>query len=102
MLIAEMNHVFTDPVLFEDPLSFKPERFIDSNGKLVNSGLVIAFSVGEHVDYYVKVVASYLIFNVGYVLGKRNCPGEQFADVAAFLMFANILRKHKLSIHSLY
>ncbi|XP_035713800.1 cytochrome P450 2U1-like [Folsomia candida] len=72
--MADMNSLFSNPRIFQDPLSFNPERFIDPNGSLVNDKLVIPFSVG-----------------------KRGCPGELFADVTAFLMAMNLIKKYKLS-----
>ena len=41
---------------FEDPLKFKPERFLDINGKFVPSDKIMLFSIG-----------------------KRRCPGEALA-----------------------
>ena len=42
-----MYCVHKDPELFPDPETFKPERFIDEEGKLQNTQYVIPFSIGE-------------------------------------------------------
>lgn len=46
MIVADVNSFYSNPEIFEDPLNFKPERFIDSNGKIMNQNLIISFSVG--------------------------------------------------------
>lgn len=39
----------------------------------------------------------FVLFIYYIFTGKRNCPGELFADVTAFLVFLNFIRKFKLS-----
>ena len=48
--------IHLDEKFFKDPLKFKPERFLDNNGKFVTNDKVMLFSVG-----------------------KRRCPGEALA-----------------------
>ena len=68
-IFFNIDSVHFDPATFEDPYEFRPERFIDSNGKLVNTEKVWAFS-----------------------LGKRACPGETLAVLEVFLYFTMILQ----------
>lgn len=55
MVLVNMWAISHDPELFEDPETFNPERFLDSEGK-------------------VRLLPSY-----PFGLGRRMCPGDQFA-----------------------
>lgn len=68
-VMFSIDSVHHDPEVFENPEEFRPERFIDENGKLVNTEKVWAFSIG-----------------------KRACPGESLAVLEVFLYFATILQ----------
>lgn len=59
-----------DPELFSDPDEFKPERFLDDDGKFVKSKHVIPFSIGP-----------------------RFCVGEQLATMEVFLFIISIVQK---------
>merc|ERR1711974_578684 len=54
----------------EDPFAFKPERFINSEGKFEKFEAFIPFSIG-----------------------KRQCMGETMAKAQFFVMFAGLLQK---------
>ncbi|OXA45059.1 farnesoate epoxidase [Folsomia candida] len=58
-----------------DPEAFRPERFLDEAGQVVNAGKIISFS-----------------------FGKRNCPGELQANIVAFLGITSLLQRYKLSV----
>ncbi|OXA45063.1 Cytochrome P450 2D9 [Folsomia candida] len=58
-----------------DPEVFRPERFLDKAGQVVNAGKIISFS-----------------------FGKRNCPGELQANIVAFLGITSLLQRYKLSV----
>jgi cytochrome P450 len=36
-----------DPTVWSDPSEFRPERFLDENGRLIGKEKIIPFSVGE-------------------------------------------------------
>lgn len=59
-----------------DPFEFRPERFLDSGGKLMREKTesVLAFSIG-----------------------RRRCPGETLARNELFLLFATVLCKCDIS-----
>lgn len=63
-----------DPNLWNDPASFRPERFLDSHGKLVEPQYFMPFSIG-----------------------KRACVGESLARMEIFLFFANIMQRFRLA-----
>ncbi|XP_035713952.1 cytochrome P450 2U1 [Folsomia candida] len=58
-----------------DPDAFRPERFLNEDGQVVNAGNIISFS-----------------------FGKRNCPGELHANIVAFLLTTSLLQRYKLSV----
>ncbi|OXA50570.1 Farnesoate epoxidase [Folsomia candida] len=58
-----------------DPDTFRPERFLDQNGKVItNDEWFLPFSSG-----------------------KRRCPGEPLAKMSIFLMVSNLLQKFTFS-----
>ncbi|XP_022921198.2 probable cytochrome P450 305a1 [Onthophagus taurus] len=63
--------VHMDKNIWGDPEVFRPERFLDENGKLVTSEKLIPFG-----------------------LGRRRCPGESLARSYIFLIFVGVLRKY--------
>jgi cytochrome P450 len=72
-LFANTWAIHHDETLFPDPHSFRPERFINAEGKFVKHEAVIPFSIG-----------------------KRYCPGEPLARMEVFLYFTSILQKFNL------
>ncbi|KFM67322.1 Cytochrome P450 2J2, partial [Stegodyphus mimosarum] len=65
-----------DPKVWDDPGSFKPERFLGQDGKSVIKP--------KH----------FLPFSVG----KRACPGETMAYMEVFLYFVSILQKFDITL----
>ena len=61
--------ILHDPTRYPEPDTFKPERFLDAEGSLLDDPvLVSAF---------------------GY--GKRVCPGRHFAEATLFITVASLL-----------
>nr|XP_039258472.1 cytochrome P450 2J3-like [Styela clava] len=65
--------VHHDSQHFENPEEFRPERFLDRDGKFIQSNYVIPFSVGP-----------------------RRCIGEQLARMQIFLLIAGIVQKLRI------
>ena len=61
--------ILHDPVMYPDPDSFKPERFINSDGS-VRDDPVLASAFGS---------------------GKRICPGRHLVDSTLFIVVASLL-----------
>ncbi|XP_076825961.1 cytochrome P450 2U1-like [Clavelina lepadiformis] len=61
--------VHNDPGYWEEPEKFKPERFIDDNGELIQSSHVIPFS-----------------------LGIRQCLGKQLAQMEIFIFLVSMIQ----------
>ena len=71
MTYERCRAILHDEEVYPDPLSFKPERFLDKNGELdsnVQTPFVAAFG-----------------------FGRRICPGQHMASDSAFITIASIL-----------
>ncbi len=64
----------TNPKLWKDSANFNPDNFLDDNGLFAKSPYLIPFGVG-----------------------LRSCPGELIAKMEMFMVFANVLRRFKVT-----
>jgi len=74
-VLISLWSVLSDPGHWGDPEVFRPERFLDSNGKFVKDEWMINFGSG-----------------------KRYCVGESLSKNVLFLFFATFLQEFSLSI----
>ena len=63
--------IMHDPEVFDSPETFKPERFLDSNGNYLST---------RHPGF------------VPFGMGRRVCPGEKLALADLFLIITNLLQ----------
>ncbi|KAL4233896.1 hypothetical protein ACF0H5_008568 [Mactra antiquata] len=70
LVIPFLYSVSLDEKYFPEPTKFNPDRFIDSNGKLIRNDAAIPFSTGP-----------------------RSCLGEPLARMELFMVVANLLQK---------
>ncbi|KAL7631620.1 UNVERIFIED_CONTAM: hypothetical protein RMT77_018081 [Armadillidium vulgare] len=70
MLLSVVALSHRDPTYFESPDEFNPSRFLDENGK------------------YFPTCDGFQAFGIG----KRQCPGEQFARIELYLMIAALMQ----------
>uniref|UniRef100_K1QDA6 Cytochrome P450 2J1 n=1 Tax=Magallana gigas TaxID=29159 RepID=K1QDA6_MAGGI len=70
-----LDSVMMDSEIFPDPFVFKPERFLDENGKCQ----------GEQKDKLIP-----------FSIGKRSCLGESLAKMELFLFLTRFLQRFEI------
>ncbi|XP_071452780.1 methyl farnesoate epoxidase-like [Hetaerina americana] len=70
--LYELHH---DPDIWGDPQNFRPERFLNDEGKLIRHEALIPFGIG-----------------------KRSCLGESLARNNVFLFFACLMQRYSLRV----
>ncbi|XP_046585105.1 cytochrome P450 2U1-like [Haliotis rubra] len=71
-VIPMLDSVLQDPDVWGDPDNFRPDRFLDDNGKIVKKDEFIPFS-----------------------LGRRVCLGEAMARMEVFLFLTTMIQRFK-------
>ncbi|XP_005089995.2 cytochrome P450 2U1-like [Aplysia californica] len=72
-VIPNLDSVLSDPEVWGDDANlFRPERFIDASGKLVQKEELIPYS-----------------------MGRRGCPGEAFANMQLFIFLAVLFQRFR-------
>ncbi len=72
-IITSLYHVMYDPDHFKNPNEFRPERFLDQDGKFVPDPRVIPFGIG-----------------------KRVCLGQSMAEKQFFLQFTTLIQNFRI------
>ncbi|XP_045190792.1 cytochrome P450 2U1-like [Mercenaria mercenaria] len=72
-ILVNLHSVLKDPTIWKDPNCFRPDRFLNENGK-------------------VTVPAEFIPFSIG----RRACLGESLARMELFLYTATLLQRFKL------
>ncbi len=66
---TSIRAILHDPIMYPEPDSFKPERFINPDGSLRDDPVVSTI----------------------FGFGKRICPGRHLADATIFIVIASLL-----------
>ena len=74
LVFPNLYSALMDPKHWDEPESFKPERFLDPDGNVEESLAHIPFGTGP-----------------------RSCLGEPLARMELFLVFANLIQKYKFA-----
>ncbi|XP_031215356.1 cytochrome P450 2D28-like [Mastomys coucha] len=74
-LIANLSSVLKDETLWERPLGFHPEHFLDAQGHFVKQEAFMPFAAG-----------------------RRACLGEPLARMELFLFFTCLLQRFSFSV----
>lgn len=74
-ILIGSHSVHMEKALWHDPEVYRPERFLDENGKIINA---------EHL----------VIFGQG----RRRCPGDNLARAALFTFFVGILQRYSIEL----
>ncbi|XP_005101694.1 cytochrome P450 2U1 [Aplysia californica] len=73
VVIPNVNSVHHDPDIWEHPLEFRPSRFLDNNGSVVNRKELMPFFIGP-----------------------RMCPGKSLAKMEVFLFLTSIIQHFEI------
>ena len=79
--MASFYAVHKDPELFPEPDKFRPERFINEEGKLSRTNLVIPFGVGEWDNFVLYFTIFLLLIDFS--------PQEFFVCIIHFQLQSN-------------
>jgi len=86
---------------WDDPEMFRPERFIDSDGKFNSVEELYFFGFGKWFKLQYKNIHNDDVFLIILFLGKRRCPGEVLAQRFITLVFANLIHDFTIEIDQL-
>ncbi|XP_037686352.1 cytochrome P450 2U1 [Choloepus didactylus] len=75
IVLPNLWSVHRDPVIWEKPEDFCPNRFLDAQGQLIKKDTFIPFGIG-----------------------KRVCMGEQLAKMELFLMFVSLMQSFTFAL----
>ncbi|XP_058150369.1 cytochrome P450 2U1 [Dasypus novemcinctus] len=75
LILPNLWSVHRDPVTWEKPDDFYPNRFLDDQGQLIKKETFIPFGIG-----------------------KRVCMGEQLAKMELFLMFVSLMQSFTFAL----
>ena len=79
LIVPNLWFIHHDEKLWRDPWHFRPERFLDSNGELLQA---------DH-----ELRKAWIPFS----LGRRVCPGETLAMTRTFLYLARVLQEFDIT-----
>ena len=86
-----------DPDRWDDPMTFRPERHMTSDGKFNDRETFLPLGTGNFsLEKSSQLTEDFLTNNL-YYLGRRKCLGESLAKVEVFLIFANLFKTFKMS-----
>ncbi|XP_013391085.1 cytochrome P450 2U1-like [Lingula anatina] len=75
IILGDLYRVLHDKSNFEDPYKFKPERWLDGDGKVTKSDKLIPFSIGP-----------------------RLCLGKGLAEMESFIFFTTLLQNFTFKV----
>ena len=91
-MISSLYHVMYDPENFKDPEIFRPERYFLDFFRF--DSLTIFHNLFRFINQEGKFVNSEKVVPFG--IGKRYCLGRSLAEKEYFLFFSGILQQFKL------
>lgn len=93
--MISLYSIHKDPEYWEDPEVFRPERFLDADGKLLYKDRLLPFGLGTFFEFLISKFSNCLIGG-NFFAGRRRCLGEILARQCLFLFFIGILRQYSV------
>ena len=75
LFFSNLEKFMNDPIQFPEPSRFKPERFLDKDGKVQKHDYLVPFGIG-----------------------KRICMGESLAKNEMFIFFVRIIQRINIRV----
>lgn len=94
-VLYSIYSVHMDKEYWGDPNIFRPERFLNADGKIEHEERILTFGYG--MSFHLSAFCIYRLF---YLIGKRRCIGEILAKSCLFIFFTEILRKYSITLAS--
>ncbi len=99
-VMPNLYHVMNDPEYWSEPRAFKPERFIDGDGKFVPDERVVPFSMGKRIcPGQVKVVICHYCEMRLFLILIFFLKFQSLAEMEMFVFFTSLLQRYRLSAH---
>lgn len=96
-----------DKSVFNNPDDFRPEHFLDDDGKLKNMDKIFPFGVGTEawslisislgLGFFTDCNKIKLPYYFSLLIGGRRCPGQPVAEVIIFIFMATILKSYTVT-----
>ena len=107
-LIPNLSSVLKDETVWEKPLRFHPEHFLDAQGHFVKHEAFMPFSAGAwgrpgflsapRVPWRVEPQSGPRLTDPLPPTGRRACLGEPLARMELFLFFTCLLQRFSFSV----
>lgn len=94
-ILLSLYSLHFDEKYWKDPHVFRPERFLDTNGQILqHDGYYLPFGFGK----FNLVNISRKICIICHCIGKRRCMGENLAKSSSFLLFASFMHAFEMEV----
>lgn len=103
IMLVSLYSLNMDENYWGDPMTFRPERFLDASGQLIQHiDQFLPFGAGIFPLFYdipsAPVIFDYYAYWIHWsIQGKRRCMGENLAKSTLFLFFATFLHSFEFS-----
>ena len=105
MFVVNVFGIHRSDKIWEDGEVFRPERFLNDQGELVNTEKIMPFGYGKIPRRIYNASAGrvqYLFESGGEIPGKRLCLGESVAKVTLFIFFTTLLQSFSFEISDVH
>ncbi|CAG2054734.1 unnamed protein product [Timema podura] len=93
LVVPNLWSVHNDPELWGDPENFRPERFLDEEGRLLRKDITMPFGGGRSLERLTGMEEDV----PDDCRGRRVCAGETFSRFTIYLFLAALLQNFTFS-----